>query len=81
MIFSFLNVRKKTAAALAGIAIAAASLWGLAMWQDIPIAALLQTMLAIVAMLVAIMVVAVLIIVCFKLLQKLTRKVTNSDDD
>lgn len=81
MIFSLLNVRKKTAAALAGIAIAAASLWGLSMWQDIPMAELLQTLLAIVVMLAAIMVAAVLIIVCFKLLMRLLGKSSASDQD
>ena len=80
MIFSLLNVRKKTAAALAGIAIAAASLWGLSMWQDIALAELLQTLLAIVAMLAAIMVTAVLIIACFKLVTRLLGK-SRADDE
>ena len=40
MIFSFLKLRKKTAAALSGILIGAGSLWGLSLWQDIPLSAL-----------------------------------------
>ena len=33
MIFSLLNIRKKTAALISGIAIGVACLWGLSMWD------------------------------------------------
>ena len=61
MIFSFLKLRKKTAAALSGILIGAGSLWGLAMWQDIPLAALLTQLGALLMMLLAILVFAALV--------------------
>ncbi|MCY4015664.1 MAG: hypothetical protein OXF82_00730 [Gammaproteobacteria bacterium] len=35
MIFSLLKINKKISATLAGVAIGAASLWGLSLWQDI----------------------------------------------
>jgi len=35
VIFSLLKTRKKTSAALAGIAIGAGSLWGLSLWYNI----------------------------------------------
>ncbi len=51
MIFSLLKVRKKTSTALAGIAIAAASLWGLSVWQEISLAEMLRLLLATLVML------------------------------
>ena len=51
MIFSMLKINKKISAALAGIAIGAASLWGLSMWQQIPAADLLGVLLAILLLL------------------------------
>jgi hypothetical protein len=68
VIFSLLNVRKKTAASLAGISIAALCLWGLSMWQDISLAQLMQTGLAVLAMLLTIMAAALLLIAAAKLL-------------
>ena len=61
MIFSFLKLRKKTAAALSGILIGAGSLWGLCMWQDIPLIALARELGALVILLVAILGVAALL--------------------
>ena len=61
MIFSFLKLRKKTAAALSGILIGAGSLWGLSMWQDIPLIALTRELGALVILLVAILGVAALL--------------------
>lgn len=66
MIFSLLNVRKKTAATIAGIAIGAVCLWGLAMWQDVSIAQLINILLAILLLLGGIMLAALLVISCFK---------------
>ncbi len=51
MIFSLLKTNKKTSAALAGIAIGIASLWGLSLWQDISVGELLRLLLAVLAML------------------------------
>ncbi|MDA1372246.1 MAG: hypothetical protein O2971_15965 [Proteobacteria bacterium] len=78
MIFSLLNVRKKTAAALAGIAIAALSLWGVAMWQNVSLAELFTILLATVVMLGTIIVLALLIIAVFKLLSAALKKLTGS---
>ena len=61
MIFSFLKLRKKTAAALSGILIGAGSLWGFSLWQDIPLIALARELGAFVLLLVAILGVAALL--------------------
>jgi hypothetical protein len=61
MIFSFLKLRKKTAAALSGILIGAGSLWGLSIWQDIPLISLARELGALVILLVAILGVAALL--------------------
>lgn len=74
MIFSLLNIRKKTAAALSGIAIAAASLWGLAMWQDISREEILNLALATLLLVGGIAVCAILLIATFKLLGYLLRR-------
>ncbi|GAB5500304.1 MAG: hypothetical protein PsegKO_26150 [Pseudohongiellaceae bacterium] len=66
MIFSLLNVRKKTAATIAGIAIGALCLWGVAMWQDIRISQLANILLAILLLLGGVMLAALLLISCFK---------------
>lgn len=80
MIFSLLNVRKKTAATLAGIAIGAACLWGLAMWQDISVAELARSLFAVVVLLAAIMLAAFLVIAAFKLAIRLLRRMTTRSD-
>lgn len=61
MIFSFLKLRKKTAAALSGILIGAGSLWGLSMWQDIPLEALAVQLGALLLLLLTIVCVAAFI--------------------
>ncbi len=68
MIFSLLNIRKKLAATLAGIAIAAACLWGLSMWQDISVLEMVRLLLGLLVMLAVIMLAAVALIVLVKLL-------------
>lgn len=80
MIFSLLNVRKKTAATLAGIAIGAACLWGLAMWQDISVMELARSLFAVVVLLAAIMLAAFLVIAVFKLAIRLLRRMTTGSD-
>ena len=61
MIFSFFKLRKKTAAALSGILIGVGSLWGLSLWQDIPLIALANELGAIALLLLIIVSVAALI--------------------
>lgn len=68
MIFSLLNIRKKLAATLAGIAIAAACLWGLSMWQDISLMEMSRLLLGLLLMLIVIMLAAVALIALLKLL-------------
>lgn len=80
LIFSLLNVRKKTAAVIAGIAVAALCLWGLAMWQDISWRELLDILLASVLMLGGIMLAALLLIALFKLLGAVLRRLGSSTD-
>lgn len=83
MIFSFLNVRKKTAAVISGIAIAIGSLWGVSMWQDISWQELQSMLLGTVFFLVGIMLMAVFLIFIFVLLRKavnkITEKISNED--
>jgi len=68
MIFSLLKISRKTSATLAGIAIGAASLWGLAMWQNIPMAGLLRLSLAILGMLAGLALAALCAVALGKLL-------------
>jgi hypothetical protein len=75
LIFSLLNVRKKTAATLAGIAIAALCLWGLSMWQDISIQELVNILLAVIVLLGAVMAAALVLIVGFKLILRLVDRI------
>ena len=51
MIFSLLKLNRKTSAALAGIAIGTASLWGLSLWREISIGELLRLLAAVLVML------------------------------
>ncbi len=83
MIFSLLNIRKKTAAALSGIAIAAATLWGLALWQDISVQELLRMALATLLLVGGIAVCAILMIAVIKLFTYLLRRLIdrNSNSD
>ncbi|MCY3688034.1 MAG: hypothetical protein F4234_00555 [Gammaproteobacteria bacterium] len=68
MIFSLLKINKKISAALAGIAIGAASLWGLSMWQDISTGELLRLLLAVLVMLAVLALVAFCAVALCKLL-------------
>lgn len=77
MIFSLLNVRKKTAAVLAGIAIALLCLWGLSMWQDISLEEMFSILLGTVIMLGVIMLGALLLIASVKLLMKIWQRISN----
>lgn len=79
MIFSLLNVRKKTAAVIAGIVIGALCLWAIASWQNISREELLNYLLGTVLMLLAIMLAAFAMIACFKLLGRGLRKLSSAD--
>ena len=67
MIFSLLKIRKKTAGILAGITIAALSLWGLSFWQNITWLEILNILGGTLAMLAAIVTGAFLLISSLKL--------------
>ena len=79
MIFSLLNVRKKTAAILAGITIAALCLWGLSIWQNISLEELFSIFMATIIMLGAIMLGAFMLILAFKLLKRAYHKVIQTE--
>lgn len=66
-----LNLRKKTAATLAGITIGALCLWGVALWQDVSVAELWSILLATLLMLSAIILAAAVLIGVFLGLKKL----------
>ena len=70
MIFSLLKIRKKTAGILAGITIAALSLWGLSFWQNITWLEILNILGGTLAMLAAIVTGAFLLISSLKLVLK-----------
>ena len=78
MIFSLLNVRKKTAAILAGISLAALSLWGLSMWQNISLAEMLSILGGTLIMIGTIMLGAFLFIALIKLLLRIWQKARSS---
>lgn len=80
MIFSLLNVRKKTAATLAGIAVGALCLWGVAMWQDISPQELIGILINTLVMLTALIGAALLLITIVKLSLHLLKRLTGSDD-
>ena len=79
LIFSLLNVRKKTSAIIAGIFIGAGSLWGLSIWQDISRQELLSTLLATVVMLGSIIIAALILIAAFKLIVRSISRFSASD--
>ena len=78
MIFSLLNVRKKTAASIAGIFIGLACLWGVSIWQDISRQEMFNILIGTVIMLAAIIGGALLLITVFKLLAWLLRRLRAS---
>ncbi len=75
-----LNLRKKTAATLAGITIGALCLWGVALWQDVSIAELRSILLATLLMLGAIILAAAVVITLFLGLKKLLTLVIGGDN-
>lgn len=81
MIFSLLNVRKKTAASIAGITIGALCLWGVALWQNISLEELANVLLGTVLMLGGIILVALLLIATAKGLGFLFRLARNKSPE
>ncbi len=81
MIFSLLKVRKKTGAAIAGIAIAILCLWGISMWQNISLSEMMQTMLSTILLLLVIILSALFLITILKLVVKNLRKLVSSQSD
>ena len=79
MIFSLLNVRKKTAAILAGITIGALCLWAIAAWQNLSREELIEVLVGAVIMLAGIMLTAFLIIACFKLIARVVGKLSSGE--
>ena len=74
LIFSLLKIRKKTAGIIAGITIAALSLWGVSIWQNISPSELLNILLSTLVMLATIIFGAFLLIAALKILLKWWRK-------
>ncbi len=66
-----LNLRKKTAATLAGITIGALCLWGVALWQDVSVAELRSILFATLLMLGVIMLAAAALIAVFLGIKKI----------
>ena len=87
MIFSLLKIRKKTASILAGITVAALSLWGLSYWQNITLLEILNILGGTLAMLAAIVTGAFLLISSLKLVlrawefKKLGKQKKNSSQE
>ncbi|HAT27706.1 MAG TPA: hypothetical protein DCS89_11865 [Gammaproteobacteria bacterium] len=81
MIFSLLNVRKKTAASIAGIFIGLACLWGVSIWQDISPQEMVNILIGTVIMLAVIIGGALLLIIIFKLLCGLLRRLGASKEN
>ena len=81
MIFSLLKVRKKTGAAIAGIAIAILCLWGISMWQNISLGEMTRILLSTIILLVVIILSALLLITSFKLAVKNLQKLFHSQSD
>ena len=78
MIFSLLNVRKKTAAVIAGLAIGATCLWAVAAWQNVSREELINILLATLLMLAGIMLAAFIMIAGCKLVLQLVQKLGGS---
>ena len=81
MIFSLLNVRKKTAASIAGIFIGLACLWGVSIWRDISRQEMVNILIGTVIMLAVIIGGALLLIIIFKLLCGLLRRLGASKEN
>ena len=79
LIFSLLNVRKKTAAIIAGLAIGASCLWAISTWQNISREELIDILLASLLMLGGVMVTALVSVAGFKLVVRLIKRMRSEN--
>ncbi|MEC7581490.1 MAG: hypothetical protein VYC85_03705 [Pseudomonadota bacterium] len=79
LIFSLLNVRKKTAAIIAGLAIGATCLWAISTWQNISREELIDILLASLLMLGGVMVTALVSVAGFKLVVRLIKRMRSDN--
>ena len=79
LIFSLLNVRKKTAAIIAGLAIGATCLWAISAWQNISRKELIDILLASLLMLGGVMVSALVAVAGFKMVVRLINRVLSAN--
>ena len=79
LIFSLLNVRKKTAAIIAGLAIGATCLWAISTWQNISREELIDILLASLLMLGGVMVTALLAVAGLKLVVRLISRMLSAN--
>tara|TARA_B100000900_G_C20274875_1_gene591575 strand:+ start:48 stop:311 length:264 start_codon:yes stop_codon:yes gene_type:complete len=75
LIFSLLNVRKKTAAIIAGLAIGVTFLWAISAWQNISRDELISILFASILMLGGVMVTAILAVAGLKLMARLLTRI------
>ena len=79
LIFSLLNVRKKTAAIIAGLAIGATCLWAISAWQNISREELIDILLASLLMLGGVMITALISVAGFKLVVHLIKRMLSEN--
>ena len=79
LIFSLLNVRKKTAAIIAGLAIGATCLWAISAWQNISREELIDILLASLLMLGGVMVTALVAVAGLKLVVRLISRMLSAN--
>ena len=79
LILSLLNVRKKTAAIIAGLAIGATCLWAISAWQNISREELIDILLASLLMLGGVMVTALLAVAGLKLVVRLINRMLSAN--
>ncbi|MEC8804551.1 MAG: hypothetical protein VXX24_07245 [Pseudomonadota bacterium] len=79
LIFSLLNVRKKTAAIIAGLAIGATCLWAISTWQNISREELSDILLASLHLVGGVMVTALVSVAGFKLVVRLIKRMRSEN--
>ena len=79
LIFSLLNVRKKTAAIIAGLAIGATCLWAISAWQNISREELIDILLASLLMLGGVMMTALVAVAGLKLVVRLINRMLSAN--
>ena len=79
LIFSLLNVRKRTAAIIAGLVIGASCLWAISAWQKISREELIDILLASLIMLGGVMVTALVAVAGLKLVVRLINRMLSAN--